>query len=116
MLKNYNTANMKRLVMRKLSCTEGTAPLRSYGDTSRRIRKLNKHPIDVLILRRGGILAHSRGREKDTGERNDRHLHEALVQRLRRTVKNERRETGGRDEDLAIRMNGLHRIQGLSRT
>lgn len=95
-LKNSSTANMKRPVMRKLSCTEGTAPLRSYGDTSRRIRKLNKHPIDALILRRGGILAHSRGREKDSGERNDRHLHEAFVQRIRRTVRRERRETGGR--------------------
>lgn len=71
--------NMKRFLMRKLSCTERTAPLRSCGDTSRRIRKLNKHPIDALILRRGGIPAHSRGREKDSGERNDRHLQETLV-------------------------------------
>lgn len=82
--------NVKRFFIWKLSCTEQTAPLRSYEDTSRRIRKLNKHPIDALILHRGGILAHSRGREKDSGERNDCHLHEALVQRIRRT---ERRET-----------------------
>lgn len=82
---------MKCFFMRKLSCTEQTAPLRSYGDTSRRIRKLNKHPIDALILRRGGILAHSRGREKDSGERNGRHLHEALVQRIRRRERREAR-------------------------
>lgn len=50
--------DMKRFFMRKLSYTERTAPLRSYGDASRRIRKLNKHPIDALILHRGGILAH----------------------------------------------------------
>jgi len=104
-------ANMKRFFMRKLSCTERTAPLRSCRDTSQRIRKLNKHPIDALILRQGGILACSRGREKDSGERNDRHLHEALVpDKKQRTVRSEG------NGDLAIRMNGLHRIQGLSRT
>jgi len=59
-----------------------TASLRSCRDISQRIHKLNKHPIDALILHRGGILAHSQGWEKDSGERNDRHLHEVLVQRI----------------------------------
>ncbi|KAL0107305.1 hypothetical protein PUN28_015682 [Cardiocondyla obscurior] len=60
---------MMRLFERKLSCTERTAPLRSYGDTSRRIRKLNKHPIDALILRRGGIPRLIREGERKTVEK-----------------------------------------------